>query len=121
TAAGQLETSPRGEVSEVVAKGLGIERDATGLHEVATFAATHRGEGSELAGMIAEAALARTESRGAHQRADFPAADPGQASRRAWVMPQSGGSKTTKLPTEHQVQTTTTAASAVAVGGSLAC
>lgn len=73
-------------LGSVVAAGLGIERDADGLREVARYASAHGGPGDALAAMIATAALERTESRGAHQRADFTNPDPAQERRRAWVM-----------------------------------
>ncbi len=46
----------------------GLERDGSGLHELAT-------DPHPLVRLIAQCALARTESRGAHQRRDFPERD----------------------------------------------
>ena len=74
-----------GIVAAAMTEGLGIERDAEGLRAVMRSCAALPGPAAELAGMIAQAAAARTESRGAHQRADHPRTDPAQAVRRAWV------------------------------------
>lgn len=62
-------------VRGAIARGLGIERDATGLRAVLAACDAAVGDVAELASMVAHAAYERQESRGAHQRADFPAAD----------------------------------------------
>lgn len=76
-------------VREAVERGLGIERDAAGIREVADIAARSQGNLAHLAGMIAHAAALRTESRGAHQRSDFASTDPGQQHRNAFVLEAS--------------------------------
>ncbi|MFA5605953.1 MAG: FAD-dependent oxidoreductase [Leucobacter sp.] len=70
-------------VSAVLASGLGIERDAAGLHSAITDLDGAAGPRAALASMIARAALGRTESRGAHQRLDHPETDRVQAQRTA--------------------------------------
>lgn len=65
------------EVQSLVATGLGIERDAEGIHEVTRATQMIGGPLAELASMVAAAANARTESRGSHQRSDYP--ETGQA------------------------------------------
>lgn len=109
------------ELSAVIAEGLGIERDAAGLQEVTRFAAAHRGADVELAGMIAEAAIARNESRGAHQRSDFPVSDATQGGRRAWVVAQPEREGAIPLAMQRANNLDTTDPGAVAVGGSLVC
>ena len=110
-----------GQLSAAVANGLGIERDAAGLGRVTAFADTHSGAGAELAGMIAEAALARTESRGAHQRAEFAEADPNQARRRAWAVANPAPVSSIPLTSKRPQYKSAVASDAAAVGGSLAC
>ena len=117
----QLEEAAVGQLSAAVANGLGIERDADGLGRVTAFADTHSGAGAELAGMIAEAALARTESRGAHQRAEFAEADPNQARRRAWAVAHPAPVSAIPLTPKRPQYKSAVASDAAAVGGSLAC
>ncbi|GAB2559952.1 FAD-dependent oxidoreductase [Leucobacter ruminantium] len=73
----------RTRVSRLVADGLGIERDAQGLHFVSAAIEGEVGADAALAAMMVRFAESRTESRGAHQRADRPDTDPRQSSRRA--------------------------------------
>ncbi len=117
----QFQEAAVGRLGAVVANGLGIERDAAGLRGVTAFADAHSGAGAELAGMIAEAALARTESRGAHQRAEFAKADPSQARRRAWVVAHPAPVGAIPLTPKRPQRTNAVASDAAAVGGSLSC
>jgi L-aspartate oxidase len=85
-------------VREAADAGLGIERDARGLREVAELCAETPGLLAELGGMVAASAEDRTESRGAHQRSDHPETDPAQARRKAWVLPQAARSLSIQTP-----------------------
>lgn len=117
----QTEVAAAVQLAAVVANGLGIERDAAGLRSVTAFADTHSGAGAELAGMIAESALARTESRGAHQMVEFAEADTVQARRRAWVVSHSATVGAIPRAPQYPQRTNAVASNAVAAGGSLAC
>jgi L-aspartate oxidase len=72
-----------------VGRGLGVVRDAEGLHDTldsldALAGEAHWGEARNMllvGRLVAAAALLREESRGAHRRRDFPDADPRLAVR----------------------------------------
>ena len=89
------------ECAAAIERWLGIERDASGLCQMAVVASTTAGDTARLAALMAHAALAREESRGAHQRSDFVSTDEQHHHhRQAWVVPAAS------MPVQHGVPPT---------------
>ncbi|PIT85986.1 L-aspartate oxidase [Candidatus Micrarchaeota archaeon CG10_big_fil_rev_8_21_14_0_10_59_7] len=61
-----------GKIKKIMWENAGIMRNARQLRKALLEMKKMRGDSAALAGMVADAALARRESRGGHYRSDFP-------------------------------------------------